>query len=385
MRVSSMILLTTLLGSSAMLQGQTRDENWKRCTDSSLDLSIGGCTALIQSGQETDTNMAIAFTNRGNDYRHKGEYDRAIQDFDQALKLNPNYINALVRRGDAYSSKHDYDHAVQDFDQALKIDPNSAPAFNDRGMMYADKGEFDRAIQDYDQALKAKPDYAWAFNNRGNAYSDLRDYAQAIKDYNETLRLNPDNSSAFNNRGNAYLRMGEFERSIPDFDQSLKLSPTFLNAFRGRAAAYFYLGQFAAAQPDFANAVKSTPTDAYSVLWLYVSESRAGQDARSVLEMDTAQIDRTAWPGQLVDLFLGKATPEAILAAASDPSPHKNQSQLCEADFFLGEHALLDGKRTEARRLFQQAIDTGATWELQFAGAQTELKRLPAISAKTSR
>jgi lipoprotein NlpI len=317
MRVSSMILLTTVLGGCTLLHGQTRDDYWKQCAGTEPDPKIAACTALIQSGQETPDNTSKAFNNRGNGHSAKGEFALAIQDFDQALKLNPNY--------------------------------------------------------------------ALAFNNRGNAHSDRGEYDLAIPDYNESILLNPDNASALNNRANAYLRMGKYETSIPDFDQSLQLKPTFLNARRGRAAANFYLGRFALAQEDFAEAIKSTPGDAYSILWLYVAQSRAGQDGRAALEQNSAHMPPLTWPAQLVDFYLGKTTSDAVMSAADDPNSFKNQSQLCEAYFFLAEHALSQGNKADAKHLFQRAIDTGATWELQYAGAREELKRVQASTAKTGR
>lgn len=90
MRVLSMIVLMTLFGASAVLPGQAQQENWSRCKSDDPDRKIGGCSAVIQSGQETGTNLANAFRGRGSAYAHKGDYDRAFQDYDQALKLNPN-------------------------------------------------------------------------------------------------------------------------------------------------------------------------------------------------------------------------------------------------------------------------------------------------------
>jgi tetratricopeptide (TPR) repeat protein len=70
--------------------------------DSNPDLSIRGCTALIQSGTETSAILAGAFNTRGVGYGHKHDYDRAIQDFDQVIKLKPDYADVFYNRGDAY-------------------------------------------------------------------------------------------------------------------------------------------------------------------------------------------------------------------------------------------------------------------------------------------
>ena len=65
-----------------------------------------------------------------------------------------------------------YDRAIQDYDQAIRLNPNWAEAFNNRGRAYSDKGQHDRAIQDLDQAIRLNPNFAEAFYNRGHAYAD---------------------------------------------------------------------------------------------------------------------------------------------------------------------------------------------------------------------
>jgi tetratricopeptide (TPR) repeat protein len=96
---------------------------------------IAGCTGLIQSGRGNQKGLSEAFYNRGN----------------------------------GYAAKDDFDHAIQDFDQAIKLNPNDAAAFNNRGLSYAHKRQYDRAIEDYDQAIKLDPNYAVALSNRANS------------------------------------------------------------------------------------------------------------------------------------------------------------------------------------------------------------------------
>ena len=134
------IVVFVLAGTAA---AQDRDGQWQRCTlydergkvraGANLELVIDACTAIIQAGQETPKQLAFALANRGYAYRNKYAYDRAIQDLDQAIKLDPDNTLAFVNRGDAYRNKREYDHAIRDYDQAIKLDPNDAIALNGRG------------------------------------------------------------------------------------------------------------------------------------------------------------------------------------------------------------------------------------------------------------
>src|SRR6266446_2976449 len=144
---------------AGMAAAQDRDGQWQRCTlydehgnvraGANLELVIDACTAIIQAGQETPKQLAFALANRGYAYRNKCDYDRAIRDHDQAIKLDPNNALAFVDRGSAYAGKREYDRAIRDFDEAIRLDPNLALAFNGRGAAYYDKRDYDRAIQDY--------------------------------------------------------------------------------------------------------------------------------------------------------------------------------------------------------------------------------------------
>jgi tetratricopeptide (TPR) repeat protein len=153
------------------------------------DIRIVACTRNIQSGRFTGQNLAVAFTNRGFAYKSKGQWDRAIADFSEAIRLNP------------------------DFDAA----------FNNRGNAYYGKGQFDRAIKDYDEAIRLKPDLAEAFSNRGNVFRKKGKFDRAIKDYNKAIHLNPDNGQTFADRGLTYEKKGVPTQALLDFKRALAL------------------------------------------------------------------------------------------------------------------------------------------------------------------
>ena len=99
------------------------------------------------------------FSNRGNTYRNKGEYDRAIQDCTEAIRINPGYDYAFIARGLAYWYIGEYDHSILDCDEAIRIDPSSTEAHFNKGLAYAGRGENILAIENFDNAVRLSPDY----------------------------------------------------------------------------------------------------------------------------------------------------------------------------------------------------------------------------------
>jgi tetratricopeptide (TPR) repeat protein len=168
----AMIFAALMVVSPAAAQ-QSPAQTWCYGNDSTDDQTIAGCTRVIQSGRENQRDLASAYFNRGLAYGHKGDFDRAIRDFDEAIKINPNYVEALYCRGLTYSNKGLWDRAIQDYDEAIKLNPDYVKAISNRGNAYLAKRQYDRAIQDYDQARLHKP------RSIRSGYSRLRPGAQA--------------------------------------------------------------------------------------------------------------------------------------------------------------------------------------------------------------
>ena len=153
------------------------------------DLAIGACTAVIRSGEWTGADLAWAFNNRGLSYADVNDIDRAIQDYDQAIALDPGHASAFNNRGNAYKDLGQYEHALGDYDKAILLDPGYATAFYNRGILHRKMRDPASAVSDYDQAIRHDPDMSVAYHNRGNAYEDLGEDAAAVRDWEKAIQM----------------------------------------------------------------------------------------------------------------------------------------------------------------------------------------------------
>ena len=131
---------------------------------------------------------------------------------DRAMYEN---VVALVDRGIARENSGDFDRAIVDFNEAIRLDPGNIPAHMNRGIAWQAIGGLDMAIADYDQAILGGLETAQAYNNRGHAWEQKMSYDKAIADYTEAIRLKPTYLLSWLNRGNAWKAKGEFAKGLP--------------------------------------------------------------------------------------------------------------------------------------------------------------------------
>lgn len=333
--------------------GCSGQENLNKCRSTDPDTKIAGCTALIQTGKTTAENLSTFYNNRGAAYDDKHDYDHAIQDYNEAIRLDPILAAAFYGRGEAYDHKGNFDRAIKDDSEAIRLNPDFAYAYDARGRAHRNKGDFDHAIQDYDEAIRLDPNYALAFNNRGDSHRSKGDYDDAIRDFSEAIRLNPKLVSAYGNRGFVYFCQSNLAAAIEDYEHVITSAP-------------------------------SSKTAVLAALMLHVAMKRQGRDDAQRLSTVVAAADLSTWPGPVLKLDLGQITADQLMASAASSSPDKQKWQVCEANYFTGEDALFRHQRATAMARLKAARDGCPKADGAYSAALVELKRLavPAAPAK---
>ena len=153
------------------------------------------------------TTLAYAKTaedyfNSGLDKYDKQDYKGAIEDYNKAIELNPNYALAYSIRGAAKGELKDYRGAMQDYNKAIEFNPNDASAYYNRGNAKSYLIDYRGAIQDYNKAIEFNPNHADAYHNRGLAKSYLKDNRGTSLDLFRTKILELKNSTFIYNLTN---------------------------------------------------------------------------------------------------------------------------------------------------------------------------------------
>lgn len=182
-------------------------------------------TLVIDSGELIPGEQAIALNNRGNIYNRRQFYEKALADYDRAIRLKPDYANAYNNRGSAYIDLGDYERAVSDFDRAIEIDPSYAEAYNNRCEAELRLGVVEQAFADCRKAIDLQPDSAAFHRTLGAVYLETEDFGKADAALSTAISLSPGNASAWVRRGHAREALGSGATAMEDYRQALALEP----------------------------------------------------------------------------------------------------------------------------------------------------------------
>jgi len=184
---------------SGTFESRAAADDSKTCASESGEIAIDACSRAIKSGRYRERSLARQYMYRGVERSLKKDYDLALADYGEALRIDKKYADAFYNRCVLYDVKEDYDRALADCSQAVKLgpSPNATAATGDG-----------RIANDH-----RRSDY---YSERGFAYLKKNDYDRAIIDLDNAIRLNPDNGRALKNRGLVYQAKGDTARAEAD-------------------------------------------------------------------------------------------------------------------------------------------------------------------------
>ena len=220
-RGSIPLLLSVLCGSNLANADDLSD-----CRSRKPDKLLAACSAVIKSATHGARERAEAYRIRGSWLSAQVQWDQAMEDLGQSLKLEPKSGEALFQRGMIQLKLGKTDDALLDLDAAIAAGQRSAAAYAARAEARFRRKEYPQAMGDADQAILLKPDVAAAYTLRGMILSHMGNLDRAIVDHDRAVALRPTDGHVFQGRGHSYDHAGKIDLAIADYDRAIALDPT---------------------------------------------------------------------------------------------------------------------------------------------------------------
>ena len=185
----------------------------KACIFATVGWVAVGQQKRLSQGSEVEPQIAAA--------AKRGADDLVISLCSNGLaeKMDSRRRAALFTyRGNAYLHQGSYGRAMNDYNDALRLEPRIPMAYCGRGFIYSANSHNELAIKEYDAAIRLVPKYLAAYDDRGHAYRKIRKFSNAIADFNTAMGLDPTDPAAYVELAIVYYVKGELEK-VPAYLQ----------------------------------------------------------------------------------------------------------------------------------------------------------------------
>jgi Tfp pilus assembly protein PilF len=206
---------------------------------------IQACTESLDHDVLPDYERSFLFANRAQAYFALGHKQRALDDYDSAVKsarllpANERFV-VFASRADAYVALGYKQRALEDYDAAIKSAPHNAALYYNRGVVFVAQADYESALQDFDTALKFDSKFVPALRQRARLYAvrgnltsdrgqvDLgqHQYGNAIEDEAHAIQLDPKLASAYYLRSVAFGNSGDSAKAVSDLRTAVGLDPS---------------------------------------------------------------------------------------------------------------------------------------------------------------
>lgn len=196
----------------------------------------------VKKAIELDPDFAAGHWMRGRLHSAAGNFDAALDAYDEAILLDPRFADVYQDRGYTRWSKNEFDKALKELRAAIRVAPLLASAYATRGLILHSQAKNDEALAEAREALRRDPNNAMAHVVIGWYWSLKEDDQQAIDAYTKAIEADANCGQARLQRGIAYSLHGNLQKALLDLNRAVQLMPKNTEALEARAVAYYRLG-----------------------------------------------------------------------------------------------------------------------------------------------
>jgi tetratricopeptide (TPR) repeat protein len=184
-----------------------------------------GNITLSKQQFKPDSLSVRAAIDAGLDFALKGQLEKALAAFVNAIKLDPHHWEARRYRGVVYAKLGKYLLALRDLNVTLRYNPQCAGCFYERGFINMLSGQLDDALEDLSSCVTIDPNYAPAYSSRACILTRMGLYQKALKDIKAALALKPQNTDYLHNRAVILTALERYKEAIEDYEHVIALNP----------------------------------------------------------------------------------------------------------------------------------------------------------------
>lgn len=205
-----------------------------------------------QAVRHSSPKYSIYYFNLGVAHSNLGEHDKAIENYEEALNLDPDDYKTLAGLGDSKVRKKQYEDAIKHFDKAISLNPEPNPDdYEGLGDAYRKLGKSKEAIENYKKALKINPKYDMGFNGMGLVFLSEGKNQEAADKFKQAIIINPNNFAYHSNLGIALAKMGKLNDAMDSLKKAVELNPKDNISYESLGLCYHRLGLFSRAIEQF--------------------------------------------------------------------------------------------------------------------------------------
>ena len=326
---------------------------------------------------------ALALARHAEAERNAGRNDAALAALARADQFSPQDLRFAMGRA-ALSLKLANKLTPAGIEAAAKAAPDDVGLAMTHAELAIAKRDFATTLADLDRVLAKRPDAPLAWEMRATADVAKPDFAAARADVDHALRLDPRSPVTLRLRGILRNNSGDYAGALADYQGAHALAARPEDPFV-IGSTQFLQRRFGDAAATLATRTPAAPDGTYWRLWRYLALARVDgvERASGALGPGTPPGAGVPWPGPVVDFLHGTIDAPTLLEIARKAQDAHDQSQVCEAHFYMGEDALLR-QRGDASALFRQVVKECPQNFHEYEGAVAELKAAGAAPAQAS-
>lgn len=192
-------------------------------------------TTLYTTSLNATPNSSVLLYNLGIVSAEAGNPRSAIDYYQRAIAINPEYVSAMVNLGNLFRAQGKYVEAIALYRRAISFNPRSPEAWIDLGNAYGQEGSAEQAKSAYETALRFNPDDTRAIINLGATLQRSGNLSEAKQQYERAISIDPNQAAVYCDLGALLVEQGNADSAVDQFTKALEVDPSY-------SPAYFDLG-----------------------------------------------------------------------------------------------------------------------------------------------